>query len=79
MGILDIFKKKDKDNEEKKEEKNERKVVGNCYVCNQPIYEDEKYRTLNYGGKSYIVHIKCFRKAKKQAFDFITKGNFPRL
>lgn len=75
MGIFDIFKRK---KEEKKEEikeqekKEEKKIIGTCVYCNQPIYEDDKYKTVTYQGKSYLIHIRCFRKAKDQAIDFIS-------
>lgn len=76
MGLLDkIFRREKKEGEKikKKEEikKEEKKVLDTCPVCNQPIYENEEYKTLNFQGKKYVFHLKCFRKAKKMAKKYI--------
>ena len=67
MGLLDrIFRRG------KKEEKKE--TIGNCIVCNNPIYKDEEYRTVSIQNQKYYVHLKCFRKAKKMAKKYISSG-----
>jgi len=69
MGILDRFlKRREKKVEEKKE------TIGTCIVCNNPIYKGEEYRTISFQGQKYMVHLKCFRKAKKTAKRYISGG-----
>jgi len=69
MGLLDRFlKKKEKKVEEKKE------TAGTCIVCNNPIYKGEEYKTISFQGQKYLVHLKCFRKAKKMAKKYISSG-----
>jgi len=72
MGLFEkIFKKEKKEKEVKKEEE---KVIGNCIVCNKPIYKNEEYKTISFQNQKYYVHLKCFRKAKKMAKKYIS-GN----
>ncbi|MEM4758011.1 MAG: hypothetical protein QW184_02570, partial [Nanopusillaceae archaeon] len=67
-----IFGKKKEKEEIKKEEKvEEKKSLEVCAVCNQPIHENEEYKTLYIQGKKYLVHVKCFRKAKKMAKKYL--------
>ena len=56
----------------KKEE--EKKIIGTCMVCNNPIYEGDDYKTISFQGNKYLVHKKCFRKAKKIAKQMIKSG-----
>ncbi len=65
MGIFDkLFKRK----------KEESDVIGTCMVCNKPIHKNEDYKTISFQGKKYLVHKKCFRKAKKMAKKYISGG-----
>lgn len=61
-SLFNLFKKK----EEKKEE-----GIGKCFICNQPIKETDNYKTIYYNNQKYLVHISCFRKAKKEAKKFL--------
>ena len=70
--VLGLFKRKSKD-EEKKEE--ERKEIGVCPVCNQPVYETDDYKTFSFQGQKFVLHRKCFKQMKKMAMQFI-KGGF---
>ncbi|MEM4511204.1 MAG: hypothetical protein QXD25_00095 [Nanopusillaceae archaeon] len=76
MGIFDkIFGKTKKEKEIKEEGKEkEKEIIDTCSVCNRPIYKNEEYKTLNFQGNKYIVHVKCFRKAKKMAKKYLGGG-----
>ena len=70
MGLLDIFRKKKK--EEKKED-----YIAICVVCNKPIYKNDQYKKIRFQGKDLYMHKKCFRELKKMARQFIRSGNIP--
>lgn len=71
-SLFNIFKKK-----EEKEEEVREKEIGKCFICNQPIREGESYKTITYNNQKYLVHVKCLRKAKKEAKDYLIHGIKP--
>ncbi|GEM_PF-1399428 len=52
----------------------EKKEIGKCFVCNNPIYEYEKYRTFTRNNQKYLIHISCLRKAKRKLIGYIEDG-----
>ena len=77
--MLKIFKKILKKEKKKKEEEEKGEIIGTCSICNQPVYEKDEYKKLSFQGQEYIFHLKCFRKAKKIARRFASKGIIPKL
>jgi len=70
--VFGLFKRK---KEEASSEEQQRESVGTCPVCNQPVYKDDDYRTLNFQGQKFVIHRKCFKQMKKMAMQFV-KGGF---
>lgn len=72
VGILkklkSLFKKEEVKEEPKVEEKPvepDREVLANCFLCQEPIYVDERCREFN----NSKVHKRCSKKAIKAMYN----------
>ncbi|BBL45834.1 hypothetical protein MJ1_0692 [Nanobdella aerobiophila] len=51
-----------------------RKEIGKCKYCNNSIFDNDKYKTLNANGDKIMFHIQCFRKVRKEAKNLMKEG-----